>query len=73
MFEKIGHLKNYDTIELFKKDGIVYACSAWNGEQYNDCWNLEDETDKTKYIVKPIYKETSEDEFDIVDIEITHN
>ena len=71
MFKIVGKWWNDKNIELVDIDGVVYALNNWNGETYNNCWictgaNLMDASDD-EYIIKPIYKEVDEDEFEIID------
>ena len=71
MFKIVGEWWNDKNIELVNIDGVVYALNNWNGETYNNCWictgdNLMDASDD-EYIIKPIYKEVDEDEFEIID------
>lgn len=71
MFKTISKWWNDKKIELVEIDGIVYALNNWNGETYDNCWICSGEylmdASKEEYTIKPIYKEVSEEEFEIID------
>jgi|GEM_PF-1403921 len=57
--------------EQIEKDGKTYALYGWNGESYTDSWQVIDRTEFAgKYDICPVYQQTGEDEFEIVDYEI---
>lgn len=74
-FEYVGKWWNDKNIELVKINEKIYALHGWNGESYFNCWevaeNLIDVIDEKKeYIIKPVYKEIGEDEFELIEYEI---
>ena len=75
--KEAGYWWNDKSIELVKIDGEVYALNGWNGEEYGGCWKCTGEflTDASKeeYTLKPVYKEVDEDEWEIVNYEVTRN
>lgn len=58
-------------------DGEVYALYGWNGEEYGSCWKCTGEflteASREEYTLKPVYKEVAEDEWEIVNYEVTRN
>ena len=73
--KNVGKWWNDDNINLVEIDGNVYALHGWNGEGYYDCrrvfgdYNME--SSKENYILTPIYQQNEEDDFRIIDYEIT--
>lgn len=71
-----GHWWNDSSIELVEIDGVVYALYGWNGEAYCDCWVCKgewlNEADDSAgaFVIRPIYEQTAEDEFEIVGYEV---
>lgn len=72
--KKLGTWWNDHNIEIYEIEGKRLALYGWNGEEYTECWevseDLMDVISKEDITVKPIYKEVSEDEFEIIDYEI---
>ena len=72
--KKLGTWWNDHNIEIYEIEGKRLALYGWNGEEYTECWevseDLIDVISKEDITVKPIYKEVSEDEFEIIDYEI---
>lgn len=59
--KKMGNLQNFKNIEVYQIGKYAYALNGWNGEQYNDCWRVNNKTfqpvekyKKITYIIKPI-------------------
>lgn len=68
---KYGYWWADNSIELVKIDGEIYALYGWNGEKYYNCWKCADmftviETNR-QFTISPIYKETTDGDFEIVD------
>jgi hypothetical protein len=73
IMEYLGRFWNDKNIEIYEIEGRKIALAGWNGETYEDCFEVkENMIDTVRGIirVKPIYKEIAEDEFEIVDYEI---
>lgn len=72
--KKLGTWWNDHNIEIYEIEGKRLALYGWNGEEYTECWevseDLMDVISKEDITVKPIYKEISEDEFEIIDYKI---
>lgn len=74
----IGKLWNDNEIEIIEQENEKYALYGWNGESYNHCWKvldnkgLEKVNDNKEYILKPIYIETENEEFEIIKFEIDY-
>lgn len=68
---KTKRLWNNTDIEVVEIDGRWYALNGWNGESYLDCWETDEHTftmgDGKVYKISPVYEQTVEDEFEIVD------
>ena len=75
--KEAGYWWNDKSIELVEIDGSVYALYGWNGEEYGNCWKCTGEflteASKEEYTLKPVYKEVAEDEWEIVNYEVTRN
>ena len=57
--------------EQIEKDGKTYALYGWNGESYTSSWQVVDGTEAVgNYDIRPVYQQTGEDEFEIIDYEI---
>lgn len=73
-FVNVGRWWNDRDIELVEIEGEVYALHGWNGESYMDSWKCigEDErqASEEQYHITPIYKETGDDEFDVVSYKV---
>lgn len=71
---KTKRLWNNKEIEVVEIDGRWFALYGWNGEAYCDCWETDEHTfcleDGKSYEIRPVYKEISEDEFEIIGYEI---
>lgn len=63
-----------DNIEIVEINNRLYALYGWNGEAYYHCWECADRytviDEKIEYVIKPIYEENPDGEFDIVGYEI---
>lgn len=63
-------------IHLIEKNGEIFALNekGWNGEKFYNCWKCTGKYNMTasdeEYIIKPIYEEVKEDEFEVIDYEI---
>lgn len=72
----IGYWWNDDNIELVDIEGTVFALNGWNGEKFLKCWiatgEYLTESSEEEYILTPIYEEISEDEFEIVNYEVSN-
>ena len=75
--KEAGYWWNDKSIELVEIDGSVYALYGWNGEEYGNCWKCTGEflteASREEYTLKPVYKEVAEDEWEIVNYEVTRN
>ena len=75
--KEAGYWWNDKSIELVEIDGSVYALYGWNGEEYGNCWKCTGEflteASKEEYTLKPVYKDVAEDEWEIVNYEVTRN
>lgn len=75
--KEAGYWWNDKSIELVEIDREVYALNGWNGEEYGNCWKCTGEflteASKEEYTLKPVYKEVDEDEWEIVNYEVTRN
>ena len=70
------------SIDVVKSDGRWFALYGWNGEEYNDCWEVDEDKnpiDDEVYSVQPIYEgvgEPDEDgyygDYEIVDYKVYH-
>lgn len=40
------HFRNHMNIDVVEIDGKAYACTRWNGEQWNDCWQVDEKNYK---------------------------
>ncbi|HZH58264.1 MAG TPA: hypothetical protein VEY70_01515 [Metabacillus sp.] len=73
-FKNVGKWWNDHNVKLIEIDGTVYALHGWNGEEFTDCWECvgDDLMDvgKTGIMIRPIYEEVEEDEFEIVGYQI---
>lgn len=49
---------SYGTIQLLKKDSIIYVLNNWNGEFYSDCYKSDmrgvPTNSKERFIIRPI-------------------
>lgn len=74
-FKEVGRWWNDSSIELIEKDGAIYALAGWNGEKYYNCWKCTGEfnmdTSEEEYIITPVYNQVNDNEFEIVDYEIS--
>jgi hypothetical protein len=74
-YKEMGKLWNNKSIEVIQKDGRNFALVNYNGDEYLDCFeldkNLIDVINEDKaFIIRPIYKEIKDDEFELIDYEI---
>ncbi len=73
-FKEVGRWWNDSSIELIEKDGNVYALAGWNGEKYYNCWMVIEDgltASEEEYIITPVYNQVNDNEFEIVDYEIS--
>lgn len=73
-FKEVGRWWNDSSIELIEKDGNVYALAGWNGEKYYNCWKVIEDgltASEEEYIITPIYNQIDDDEFEVVNYEIS--
>lgn len=63
-------------IEVVEIEGRFIALDGWNGEEYLDCWEVEEIVRDTAYgvkvdglKVKPIYEEIEQDNFELTGYE----
>ena len=63
-------------IEVVEIEGRFIALDGWNGEEYTDCWEVEEIIKDTAYgvkvdglKVKPIYEEIEQDNFELTGYE----
>lgn len=71
--KKIGNWWNDKEIEIYEIEGRRIALNKWNGEIYYDCFEVTEnliDIIADNIEVKPIYKEISEDNFEIIDFKI---
>ena len=59
-------------IEVVEVEGRMIALDGWNGEEYTDCWEVEEIKIDTAYGVKvdglqvrPVYQEVDDGEFEL--------
>lgn len=76
MFEFLGYHPRHDSIELYRKDGTIYACSGWNGGEWTDCWIVDDlgyhiENSPEIDDITPVYRQNPNGDYEMIDIEIT--
>ena len=72
-FKEAGTWWNDSSIHLIEKEGNIYALSGWNGESYYNSWKVTEDgltASEEEYIITPIYKQLSEDDFEVIDYEI---
>lgn len=73
-FKEVGRWWNDSFIQLIEKNNKVYALAGWNGESYYNSWEVIEDgltTSEEEYIITPIYKQLSEDDFEVIDYEIS--
>ncbi len=72
---KIKRLWNNNNIDVVEIEGRWFALYGWNGYEYTDCWETDENTsplvDNKIYSIKPIYKELEDDEFEVIGYELT--
>lgn len=63
-------------IEIVEVEGRPIALSGWNGEQYLQCWEVEEIISGTGFgikedglCVRPVYKQIVNDEWEIIGYE----
>lgn len=69
----VGKWWNDKSIDLVEIDGKVYALYGWNGEEWTQCWEClgEDYMESgEKCVIRPIWKEVAEDEWEIIAYEL---
>lgn len=70
----VGKWWNDKSIDLVEVDGKVYALYGWNGEEWTQCWEcLGDdfmEASEERYVIRPIYEEVDEEEWEIAAYEL---
>lgn len=61
-------LWNNTSIECVEIDNKWFALFGWNGEQYNHCWLVNEDTTNAncpnEFTIKPIYKGIGEQDTD---------
>jgi hypothetical protein len=71
---KVGTWWNDRDIDLVKINGKVYALYGWNGEEWAKSWectgNQYMDSSKETYVIKPIYEEDADGDFEIVGYEL---
>jgi hypothetical protein len=64
-----------NAIDLVEVGDSLYALYGWNGEKYTECWKCEGkyylEASKERYELTPVYKCIGEDEYEVVDYEVS--
>ena len=69
--KKLGNWWNDKSLEIYEIDGRKIVLNKWNGEMYWDCFevseNLLEIISEERFEVKPVYKQISDDEFEIID------
>ena len=72
----VGVLWNNDEISIAEVDGDLYALYGWNGEAFTNCWKVKDVDgldkvdEETSYTIKPIYRQTGKENYEIADFKI---
>ena len=73
-FTEVGNLWNNKAFSIISDGQRFYVLNdnSWNGESYNDCWEVADNQGLEKignitYTITPVYKETNDDNFEIID------
>lgn len=69
----LGTWWNNKSIEIYMIEGKRIALNGWNGENYEDCFEVSEDLYEILaegIRVTPIYKAVAEDEFKIVGYEI---
>ena len=69
----VGTWWNDKNIEIYMVEGKRIALNGWNGETYEDCFEVSEDLHEILVEgirLKPIYKAIAEDELEIVDYEI---
>lgn len=70
----VGNWWNDRSIDLVEVDGHVYALYGWNGEAYLHCWECTGyhymDASEEEFELVPVYTQTDDDDFDIVDYEV---
>lgn len=74
MINYVGTWWNDANIDLVEIDGCVYALYGWNGEKFTSCWKctgeFHTEASGEEYSIRPVHKEVSKDEWEIVGYEV---
>ena len=72
----LGIWAGHREIEIVEVEGRPIALSGWNGEQYLQCWEVEEIISGTGFGVKedglcvrPVYKQIDNDEWKIIGYE----
>lgn len=72
----VGVLMSNDEISIAEVDGELYALYGWDGEAFTDCWKVNDidgidkVEEETTYTIKPIYRQTGKDSYEIADFQL---
>lgn len=73
--KNVGKWWNSDKINLVQIDERVFGLHGWNGEVFCNCFEVfgeyNMESSEENYILTPIYQQKEEDDFQIIDYEIT--
>lgn len=82
-YRKIGYMKHFDNVEIVEIEDLgIFALNQYNGETYVDCWKCDeygnqDEEDKNKYAITPIFNGVGEpdecgyyEEYEIIGYEV---
>ena len=72
--KKLGNWWNDKNIEIYEIEGRKIALYGWNGEVYNECFEVSEDLHEIlekNLKVKPIYKQVGEDDFKVIDYEFS--
>lgn len=72
--KKLGNLWNDKNIEIYEIEGRKIALYGWNGEVYNECFEVSEDLHEIlekNLKVKPIYEQADEDDFKTIDYEFS--
>ena len=70
-----GFVKGTSIMIVELASGKRYALGGWNGEEFHDCWEVDEsgiavDVKSPAMVATPIYKQISDDEYEIIDYEI---
>lgn len=72
--KNLGKWWNDKNIEIYEIEGRKIALNGWNGEVYNECFEVSEDLHEIlekNLKVKPIYEQVDEDDFKIIDYEFS--